>query len=46
LDNECIPWKNLGTMTDDVLKALWMYLQTIPAREQGNRQGNRLLNLI
>lgn len=37
LDNEYMPWKILGTMTDDELKAVWLYLQSIPANEQGNR---------
>jgi cytochrome c553 len=26
-----MPWKSYGKMTDDELKAIWMYLQTIPA---------------
>lgn len=27
-----MPWKNIGKMTDDELKALWMYLQSLPAK--------------
>jgi len=30
-----MPWKNFGQMTDDELKALWMYLQSLPAQQQG-----------
>ena len=33
--NEEMPWKNFGQMTDDELKAVWMYLQSLPALEQG-----------
>ena len=34
LDEE-MPWKYYAQMTDDELKALWMYLQSLPALEQG-----------
>lgn len=27
-----MPWENIGKMTDDELKALWMYLQSLPAK--------------
>mgnify|MGYP001305376414 CR=1 FL=1 len=37
LRNEFMPWKVLGQMTDDELRALWLYLQSAPAKEQGNR---------
>lgn len=37
LRNEFMPWQVLGQMTDDELKAVWLYLQSVPAREQGNR---------
>jgi hypothetical protein len=30
-----MPWKYFGKMSDDELKALWMYLQSLPALEQG-----------
>jgi mono/diheme cytochrome c family protein len=33
--SEEMPWKSFGQMTDDELKALWMYLHSLPAREQG-----------
>jgi mono/diheme cytochrome c family protein len=34
LDEE-MPWKSFGQMTDDELKAVWMYLQSLPPLEQG-----------
>jgi len=37
--NEEMPWKSFGQMTDDELKALWMYLQSLPAKEQGKLSG-------
>jgi mono/diheme cytochrome c family protein len=33
--NEEMPWKSFGQMTDDELKAVWMYLHSLPAMEQG-----------
>ena len=30
-----MPWKYFGQMTDDELKAVWMYLQSLPALPQG-----------
>lgn len=30
-----MPWQNYGVMTDDELRALWLYLQSLPASEQG-----------
>jgi len=33
--SEDMPWKNFSQMTDDELKAIWLYLQSLPAREQG-----------
>jgi mono/diheme cytochrome c family protein len=32
---EFMPWKFFGQMTDDELKAVWMYLQSLPALPQG-----------
>ena len=32
---EFMPWKYFGQMTDDELKAVWMYLQSLPALPQG-----------
>lgn len=37
LDNEFMPWKTIGQMTDDELKAVWLFLQSLPAKESGNR---------
>jgi mono/diheme cytochrome c family protein len=31
LDPEIMPWRRLRRMTDDELKALWLYLKTLPA---------------
>lgn len=33
--SEEMPWKNFGQMTDDELKAIWLYLQNLPALGQG-----------
>ena len=33
--NDFMPWKYFGQMTDDELKAVWMYLQSLPALPQG-----------
>jgi len=30
-----MPWKFFGQMTDEELKAVWLYLQSLPALEQG-----------
>jgi mono/diheme cytochrome c family protein len=30
-----MPWKYLGQMTDDELKAVWLFLQSLPALPQG-----------
>jgi len=32
---EVMPWKYFGQMTDEELRALWLYLQSLPALEQG-----------
>jgi mono/diheme cytochrome c family protein len=31
-----MPWKYFGQMTDDEIKAVWLYLQSLPALEQGD----------
>lgn len=31
--SEFMPWEYVGRMTDDELKALWLYLQSLPAQE-------------
>ena len=33
--NDFMPWKYVGQMTDDELRAVWLYLQSLPALEQG-----------
>lgn len=30
LDPEAMPWRSLGQMTDDELKAVWLFLQSLP----------------
>jgi len=37
LPNAFMPWENLGQLTDDDLKAIWAFLQTVPAKETGGR---------
>ncbi|HEX7051842.1 MAG TPA: cytochrome c [Longimicrobiales bacterium] len=32
-----MPWANVGQMTDDEIRALWMYLRSAPRRETGGR---------
>ena len=32
--SENMPWKDFGNMTDDELKAIWMYLQSLPKLPQ------------
>ena len=33
--NDFMPWKYFGQMTDDELRAVWLYLQSLSALEQG-----------
>jgi mono/diheme cytochrome c family protein len=33
--NEEMPWKYFGQMSDDELRAVWLYLKSLPALEQG-----------
>jgi hypothetical protein len=33
--DSAMPWKYFGQMTDDELKAVWIYLQSLPAMPQG-----------
>lgn len=35
--NPFMPWQATARMTDDEIKALWAYLQTVPAKPTGNR---------
>jgi len=32
--NEEMPWKYFGQMSDDELRAMWLYLKSLPAMEQ------------
>jgi cytochrome c553 len=32
---DVMPWKYFGKMTDDELRAVWIYLRSLPAMEQG-----------
>jgi mono/diheme cytochrome c family protein len=32
---DVMPWKYFGQMTDEELKAVWLYLQSLPALPQG-----------
>ncbi|MFC1791213.1 c-type cytochrome [Gemmatimonadota bacterium] len=34
---EYMPWPNFGQLHDDEMEALWMYLQTVPARAFGEK---------
>jgi mono/diheme cytochrome c family protein len=34
LDNEFMPWKDYSNFYDDELKAMWLYLQSVPELEQ------------
>ncbi|HYD51338.1 MAG TPA: c-type cytochrome [Gemmatimonadaceae bacterium] len=33
--SEAMPWKAAGKMTDDEIRALWIYLRSVPARKFG-----------
>lgn len=37
LDPKKMPWRSMSKMTDTELGALWAFLQTVPARPEGNR---------
>lgn len=37
IDPAFMPWRVLGNMTDDEIRAIWLYLQTLPARPEGGR---------
>ena len=34
---EPMPWKSIGRMTDEELRAVWMYLQSVPRKPFGGR---------
>jgi len=35
--NEFMPWKQYGAMSDDELRAIWLYLGSVPAKASGNK---------
>jgi mono/diheme cytochrome c family protein len=35
--NEFMPWRGYGAMTDSELRALWLYLRSVPPRATGTR---------
>jgi hypothetical protein len=35
--NEFMPWKIFRGMNDDDLRALWLYLQSVPPKQFGNK---------
>ncbi len=35
--NPFMPWKRYASMTDDELRAIWMFIQSMPPKEYGNR---------
>jgi cytochrome c553 len=37
LEDRWMPWKSAGTMTDEEIRAVWVYLQSLPPRPFGNR---------
>jgi hypothetical protein len=37
IDEKQMPWPTMGRMTDDEIGALFMFLQSLPPTEEGNR---------
>ena len=37
IDNEFMPWQNMGRMTDAEIHALWLYLRSLPPKEFGQQ---------
>jgi mono/diheme cytochrome c family protein len=37
MNPDLMPWPQIGLSTDDELKAIWMYLQTVPAMQQSTK---------
>jgi mono/diheme cytochrome c family protein len=35
--DEFMPWRNLGGMTDEELRAIWLYLGSVPAKQFGTK---------
>jgi hypothetical protein len=40
LDPEQMPWPELGTTKAADLRAIWLYLQSLPAKTSNERQGS------
>ena len=38
LDPEYMPWQAFSKLSDDELKALWMYLQSVPPKQEGDSE--------
>ena len=36
--SQAMPWRYVGQMTDEELQAIWLYLQSLPALEQGTER--------
>jgi len=36
--SEAMPWQYVGQMTDEELQAIWLYLQSLPALDQGTER--------
>jgi hypothetical protein len=39
--SETMPWRYVGQMTDEELRAVWLYLRSLPALEQGLERTDR-----
>lgn len=39
--SETMPWQYVGQMTDEELRSVWLYLQSLPALEQGLERTDR-----
>lgn len=37
LDTNFMPWESFGNFHDDELKAVWLYLSSLPVGESANR---------
>jgi mono/diheme cytochrome c family protein len=37
LDGRFMPWRETARFTDDEIRAIWLFLQSLPARPEGNR---------
>lgn len=39
--SETMPWQYVGKMTDEELRAVWLYFQSLPVLEQGLERTDR-----